>query len=274
MDAALGLKFDALQTCLRDMGSVVVALSGGIDSSLVAYAAHRVLGERALAVTSGSESLKRDDLELTRSITAEWGMRHLVIETAELTNPLYASNPVDRCYFCKTALYQGLGQIARERGFAVIVNGANLDDLGDYRPGMRAGEEFKVRSPLIECGFRKDHIRALAAEFGLRNAAKPQAACLASRVPHGTAISSELLGRIERAERVLGELGFTQYRVRHHGEVARLEITEPEFALAIERRAELATAIKACGYRFVTLDLVGFRSGSLNHSTVQTQEAS
>ncbi len=266
MDVQLQAKSEALLTCLRGMESVIVALSGGVDSSLVAYAAHRALGERALAVTSGSESLKREDLELTRRLTARWGMNHLVIETPELDNPNYARNPVDRCYFCKTTLYDGLTQVARERGISTIANGANLDDMGDHRPGMKAGREFRVRSPLLECGFRKSDIRALAAAYGLPNADKPQAACLASRVPYGTPVSRELLGRIERAERILQAMGFSQCRVRHHGEVARLELMPEEFALAIDRHGELVEAIRACGYAFVTLDLNGFRSGSLNHA--------
>ena len=269
MDAQLQAKSEALQTCLRGMDSVIVALSGGVDSSLVAYAAHQALGERALAVTSGSESLKREDLELARRLTERWGMNHVVIETPELENPDYARNPVDRCYFCKTTLYDGLTRLARERGIAAIANGANLDDMGDHRPGMKAGREFKVRSPLLECGFRKNDIRALAAAYGLPNADKPQAACLASRVPYGTPVSRELLARIERAERVLGQMGFLQYRVRHHGEVARIEITPDQFALAIERHGELVQAIKACGYAFVALDLAGFRSGSLNHAVAR-----
>jgi uncharacterized protein len=266
MDAQLQAKSEALLSCLRGMDSVIVALSGGVDSSLVAYAAHRALGERSLAVTSGSESLKREDLELARRLTERWGMNHLVIETPELDNPDYARNPVDRCYYCKSTLYDGLARVAHERGISAIANGANLDDMGDHRPGMRAGREFKVRSPLLECGFRKSDIRALAAAYGLPNADKPQAACLASRVPYGTPVSRELLARIERAERVLADLGFGQCRVRHHGDVARLEIAPEQIPLAIERKSELVQAIKACGYAFVALDLEGFRSGSMNYA--------
>ncbi|MFM0156918.1 ATP-dependent sacrificial sulfur transferase LarE [Paraburkholderia sediminicola] len=263
--SGLQSKHDALRNCLRGMSSVIVALSGGVDSSLVAYVAHQELGDRALAVTSGSASLKREDLELCRCITAEWGMSHFVVDTPELHNPDYAANPVNRCYFCKSTLYQALADVAREKGFATVLNGANVDDMGDHRPGMLAAREFAVRSPLLECGFRKADIRALSAELGLRNADKPQAACLSSRVPYGTPISQDLLDRIERAERALGDLGFTQCRVRHHGEVARLEILPGEFERAIALREEVSRALKACGYVFVCLDLEGFRSGSLNH---------
>jgi len=273
MDAQLQSKAEALLACLSGMDSVIVALSGGVDSSLVAYAAHQVLGERALAVTSGSESLKREDLERTRKLTAEWGMKHLVIETSELDNPNYARNSVDRCYYCKTTLYDELMRIARERSIATIANGANLDDMSDHRPGMKAGQEFKIRSPLLECGFRKEDIRALAAVYGLPNAEKPQAACLASRVPYGTAVSRELLARIARAERVLADMGFSQYRVRHHGDIARLEIVPQEFAMAIQRHDQLVQAIKDCGYAFVALDLAGFRSGSLNYTFDEVESA-
>lgn len=273
MDAQLKNKSEALLACLRGMDSVIVAFSGGVDSSLVAYAAHRALGDCALAITSGSQSLKREDLELTRKLTAGWGMQHVVIETPELENPGYVRNSIDRCYYCKTTLYDGLVRIARERSIATIVNGANLDDVGDHRPGMKAGEEFKVRSPLLECGFRKEDIRALAVAYGLPNAEKPQAACLASRIPYGTAVSRELLARIARAERVLADMGFSQCRVRHHGDIARLEVVPQEFSLAIERHDELVQAIKACGYTFVALDLAGFRSGSLNHTVAAARRA-
>lgn len=272
-DEEMQAKSEALLACLRGMDSVIVALSGGVDSSLVAYAAHRALGERALAVTSGSASLKREDLDLTRRLTADWGMNHLVIETPELDNPDYARNPIDRCYYCKTTLYEGLVRVARQRGFSTIANGANLDDVGDHRPGTKAGQEFKIRSPLLECGFRKQDIRALSAAYGLPNADKPQAACLASRVPYGTPVTRELLARIARAEQILAEMGFSQFRVRHHGDIARLEIAPHEFALAIDRHAELVRAIKACGYAFVALDLAGFHSGSLNHAIAKTRRA-
>lgn len=264
MEDPIQHKLTRLRELMHGFGSAIVALSGGVDSSLVAFVAAQELGPHALAVTSGSASLKRDDLALARAITAEWGLAHLVIQTAEMDNPNYAANPVNRCYYCKSTLYEDLAKIARERGIAVVLNGTNLDDCGDYRPGLSAAAEYHVRSPLVECGFHKSDVRAVAALLQLKNAGKPQAACLASRVPYGTPVSPALLARIERAESVLADMGFRQHRVRHHDTVARIELAPEDFALAVQHHAELSAAIKACGYTYVALDLDGFRSGSMN----------
>lgn len=264
MNSELKQKYGKLKAHIASLDSVVVALSGGIDSSLVAYVAAKVLGLKALAVTSGSESLKQADLELAKSITHEWGLNHLIIKTREIENANYRANPSDRCYYCKSTLYDSLLDIANDRGIKHIVNGTNLDDFGDYRPGLVAAEEHRVVAPLVESGFRKQDIRDLANHLKLRNANKPAAACLASRVPYGTAISKPLLAKIERAEEILSEYGFSQFRVRHHGDLARIEVPKEELSLALEHNQVIEQRIKACGYLYVTLDLGGFRSGSLN----------
>jgi uncharacterized protein len=264
MTPELSDKYQHLQNVIGTYDSLIVAFSGGIDSSLVAYVAGQVLGDKALAVTSGSASLKRTDLELSKRLSDDWGIKHEVIVTDELNKADYRANPVNRCFHCKTSLYTELQQIAEQRGIAVIANGTNLDDLGDHRPGLIAADNHKIRSPLVESGFHKADIRALAHELGLENADKPQAACLSSRFPYGTAINQELLAQVEAAEDVLAELGFSQFRVRHHGEVARLEVLPEEFSLAAQHHQILEQRIKALGYRFVTMDLGGFRSGSLN----------
>ena len=261
---SLDEKLSRLKQTIAEMGSAVVALSGGVDSSLVAFVAQEMLGDRALAVTSGSTSLKRTDLVLAEDLAAEWGMRHLVIETREMNNPEYRANPVNRCYFCKTTLYGELAKIARTHDMAFIINGSNLDDEGDYRPGLEAMREHGVRAPLAECRFRKRDIRAAAKRLGVRTADKPQSACLSSRVPYGTAITPTILRQIEAAEAVLLRFGFSQFRVRHHDAVARLELPPEEFKRAIEVREELIAGIKSCGYAFVALDLGGFQSGSMN----------
>ena len=270
MNSTLEQKYQRLQRLIGAYDSAIVAFSGGIDSSLVAYVAGRVLGVRALAVTSGSASLKRTDLALSRKLSDDWGIQHQVIVTDELSKADYRANPTNRCFHCKTSLYTELAQIATDQGFAEILNGTNLDDLGDHRPGLIAADNHQVRSPLIEAGFHKADIRALATKLGLENADKPQAACLSSRFPYGTAINQELLAQVEAAENLLGELGFSQFRVRHHGELARLEILPAEFALAVTQHETLEREIRALGYRFVAMDLGGFRSGSLNEGLAST----
>ena len=266
MESDVTQKYAALKDNLAQYDSVIVAFSGGIDSSLVAYVAGEVLGKNALAVTSASASLKRADLALAEKLADDWGIQHKVIVTDELSKPEYRANPVNRCFHCKTSLYTYLDEMAREEAVEVVLNGTNLDDLGDHRPGLIAAENFEVRSPLMEAGFRKADIRALANALGLENADKPQAACLSSRFPYGTHITQDLLAQVETAEDVMAELGFSQFRVRHHGEVARLEVPEEELARAVSLHAELQRKIKAAGYAFVALDLGGFRSGSLNET--------
>ena len=264
MTTELEQKYEALLQIIRGYDSAIVAFSGGIDSSLVAYVAGQVLGDKALAVTSGSASLKRTDLALSKRLSDDWGIAHQIIVTDELTKADYRANPTNRCFHCKTSLYTELDGIARTRGYTHILNGTNLDDLGDHRPGLIAADNHAVKSPLVAAGFHKADIRALAKHLGLENADKPQAACLSSRFPYGTAINQELLAQVEAAENVLAEYGFSQFRVRHHGEVARLEILREEFELAVQHHEALQREIQALGYRFVAMDLGGFRSGSLN----------
>lgn len=271
LERELEQKYSALRAMLGGFESTITAFSGGVDSSLVAYLAHQANGGRALAVTSASESLSRDDLALTRQLAGQWGMPHRIIRTRETENPAYLANPVNRCYFCKSTLYSDLTALAGEESFETILNGTNVDDLGDHRPGLRAAEEAGVRAPLSECGMGKADIRRLATHLGLPNAHKPQAACLASRVPYGLSISIPMLKQIEKAEAVLKRLGFTQLRVRHHGDVARIEVPAGEFEQVIANREELTRELRAVGYRFVTLDLEGFRSGSLNEG-VETKK--
>ena len=271
MNSALTDKYLNLQENLRQYGSAIVAFSGGIDSSLVAYVAGQTLGEQALAVTSASASLKRADLELAKRLATDWGIRHQVIVTDEMSREEYRQNPTNRCFYCKTSLYTYLDELAETTDIEVVLNGTNTDDLGDHRPGLIAANNFAVRSPLAECGFNKQDIRDLAHHLGLDNADKPQAACLSSRFPYGTEITLELLDQVERAEEVLTDLGFAQCRVRHHGAIARLEVPTEQLQQAIERHAELNQRLCDAGYTYVTLDLAGFQSGSLNKQLIADQ---
>ena len=268
MTPELARKYDALRTHIQRFDRVLVAFSGGVDSSLVAFVAAEVLGPNAMAVTSGSKSLKRSDLSLTLDLAERWNMQHRVIVTDELTNTDYRKNPVNRCFYCKTSLYDSLKTIADDEGFDAILNGTNIDDLGDHRPGLIAAADFSIVSPLADAGFTKADIRALANHLGMENADKPQAACLSSRFPYGSHIDEERLAQVEAAEDTLAELGFRQFRVRHHEEVARLEIDVSELERAFEQRDVIQDRIREVGYRYVALDLGGFRSGSLNEGLI------
>ena len=271
MNEQISEKYLSLKSIINRYDSAVVAFSGGIDSSLVAYVAGEVLGNNALAVTSGSASLKRSDLQLAETLGKDWNLSHEIIVTDELSKPDYRRNPIDRCFHCKTSLYTSLHVICKERGIDVIFNGTNLDDLGDHRPGLMAADNYQVCSPLVEAGFHKSDVRQLANELGLKNADKPQSACLSSRFPYGTSIDEQLLSQVEQAETVLESLGFTQFRVRHHGDLARIEVTEKELEKAMDHRLHINEALGNLGYRYITLDMIGFRSGSLNEGLKKEQ---
>lgn len=263
----LRTKVQVLEETLAALeGGVLVAFSGGTDSALLLAEAARVLGDRCTAVTADSPSIPRAELEEAVRFAAARGVAHRVVPTQELQDPRYAANTEDRCYFCKGALFETMARLAAETGHRWILYGAVADDLGDFRPGMRAAEEAGARAPLLEAGFTKADVRARSKALGLPTWDKPAAACLASRVPTGTPITAEALGRVERAEAFLKSHGFRQCRVRLMGEAARIEVELSELPRLAESalRAEVAQAMRALGFRFVTLDLEGFRSGSLS----------
>jgi uncharacterized protein len=259
-------KLETLSQRLAETGGLVVAYSGGVDSTLLLKVAHVALGDRVLAVTARSETYPEHEVEEAIRLARELGIRLREIHTEELAREEFASNPPERCYFCKRELFGKLLEIAQAEGLAVVVDGANVDDVGDFRPGSRAAAELGVRSPLREAGLTKEEIRELSRELGLPTWDKPSFACLASRFPYGDRITREELVKVRAAEQVLRELGLRQFRVRHHGETARLEVEPEEIArlAAPELRAHLVAELQRLGYLYVTLDLQGYRTGSMN----------
>ena len=265
-----------LRRRLASFDRVVVAFSGGVDSSLLAWVAHDTLGAgRVVAATAVSASLAPSELDSCREMAGRWGLRWLPVVTEEVARPEYVANGADRCYHCKTELMEHLAPLAEPGAGAfaepgplpaAIALGVNLDDLGEHRPGQRAAQERGAVFPLVDAGFTKVDVRAAARDLGLEVWDKPAAACLASRVPYGTPVTVGTLRRVAVAEEGLRALGFAQLRVRHYGELARVELDTAELPAAVERRGEVVAAVRAAGYRYVTLDLEGFRSGNLNEA--------
>jgi uncharacterized protein len=265
-EAASLEKERSLLASLLALDSLLIAFSGGADSAYLAWAAHSVLGERALSITALSASFSRHDFEQADAFVRSVGLRHEFIETREFENPQYVANNADRCYHCKDELFDRMELLARERRFAAIAYGINADDTRDFRPGHRAAHEHRILAPLLDAGLSKPEIRMLSRRVGLPTWDRPASACLSSRIPYGVAVTPELLAKVERAEAALRELGFRQFRARAHGELARIELAPDELSRGLEPEMaqKITRGVKGAGFAFVTIDLEGYRQGSLN----------
>jgi uncharacterized protein len=260
MDKKLAL----LKENLADLGSVVVAYSGGIDSTLLLKVAHDTLKDKAVGITAISASVPKEEVEEAKRIANQIGAQHELINSRETQDSRYLENTPNRCYFCRHITYEDIIGYAKKKGFDYVVDGTNADDLNDHRPGRIAAREHGVKSPLQDAGLTKNEIRKLAQYFGLPNWNKPAAACLSSRIPYGIYISMDMLSQVEEAEAALKKLGFNQLRVRHHGQIARIEVPKDDFTNIIQMREQIILLFKEIGYHYVTLDIAGFRSGSMN----------
>lgn len=270
----LDKKYETLCTILQEMGSVVIGFSGGVDSTFLTYAAHDVLKDHVLAVTAVSPTLPASEKEDAVSMAKQIGVSHLIVPTTEFDDETFVQNPPDRCYICKKIRFSALVELAQQKGYQWVVDGGNVDDLGDYRPGMKAIKELSqfVRSPMIEAGLHKEDIRALSRRFGLKTWDKQSAACLASRIPYGTALLLQRLQAIDKAEQYISPYIHGSLRVRYHGNVARIEVGVDEIPAILAHREAIVSYVRQCGFTYVTLDLGGYEMGSLNE-VIDTSEA-